>query len=94
VGGNFAEILDKLAETIRERIKIRRQLRVHTAQGRMSGYILAVLPIIMFFAMNIMLPGYQDTLIKNDVGFKVLIFAGVMQIIGFFVIRKIINIRI
>jgi tight adherence protein B len=94
VGGNFAEILDKLADTIRERIKIKRQLRVHTAQGRMSGYILAVLPIVVFFMMNIMIPGYQDKLLKNDIGRLLLIGAGVMQVIGFFVIRKIINIRI
>lgn len=94
VGGNFAEILDKLADTIRERIKIKRQLRVHTAQGRMSGYILAVLPIIVFFMMNIMIPGYQNKLLNDDTGRMVLIGAAIMQVIGFFVIRKIINIRI
>lgn len=94
VGGNFAEILDKLADTIRERIKIKRQLRVHTAQGRMSGYILAVLPIIVFFMMNFLIPGYQKTLLENDTGRWFLIGAAVMQIVGFLVIRKIINIRI
>jgi tight adherence protein B len=94
VGGNFAEILDKLADTIRERIKIKRQLRVHTAQARMSGYILAVLPIVMFFVMNFMIPGYQKVLLESDRGLKLLIAAAIMQIIGFFVIRKIINIRI
>jgi len=94
VGGNFAEILDKLAATIQERIKIKRQLRVHTAQGRMSGYILAVMPIVVFFMMNFMMPGYQDKLLNNDTGRLLLIGAGVMQVIGFFVIRKIINIRI
>ncbi len=94
VGGNFAEILDKLAETIRERIKIRRQLRVHTAQGRLSGYILAVMPIATFFLMDIMIPGYQKTLLEDDVGFKILILAAIMQVIGFLVIRRIINIRI
>lgn len=94
VGGNFAEILDTLAGTIRERIKIRRQLRVYTAQARMSGYILAVLPIIMFFVMNIMIPGYQRTLLENDKGIILLIAVAVLQIIGFLVIRRIINIRI
>lgn len=94
IGGNFAEILDKLAETIRERIRIRRQLRVHTAQGRMTGYILAVMPIITFFLMDFMIPGYQKTLLENDTGRTILIFAVIMQIIGFFVIRRIINIRI
>jgi len=94
VGGNFAEILDKLADTIRERIKIRRQLRVHTAQGRMTGYILAVMPIVAFFLMNFMIPGYQKILLENDTGRTILIIAAIMQIIGFFVIRRIINIRI
>lgn len=94
VGGNFAEILDKLADTIRERIKIRRQLKVHTAQGRMTGYILAVMPIAVFFLMNFMMPGYQKTLLNNDMGRTILIIAAVMQIVGFLVIRRIINIRI
>ncbi|MDD2320250.1 MAG: type II secretion system F family protein, partial [Geobacteraceae bacterium] len=94
VGGNFAEILDKLADTIRERIKIRRQLRVHTAQARMTGYILAVMPIVVFFMMNIMIPGYQKTLLNNDTGRTILIIAAVMQFIGFLIIRRIINIRI
>jgi tight adherence protein B len=94
VGGNFAEILDKLADTIRERIKIRRQLKVHTAQGRMTGYILAAMPIFVFFLMNFLIPGYQKNLLDNDTGRTILIFAGVMQIIGFLVIRRIINIRI
>lgn len=94
VGGNFAEILDKLADTIRERIKVRRQLKVHTAQGRMTGYILAVMPIVVFFLMNFLIPGYQKNLLNDDTGRTILIFAAVMQLIGFFVIRRIINIRI
>jgi len=94
VGGNFAEILDKLADTIRERIKIRRQLRVHTAQARMTGYILAGMPIAAFFLMNLMIPDYQKTLLHNDMGRTILIIAAIMQVIGFFVIRRIINIRI
>ena len=94
VGGNFAEILDKLAATIRERIVIRRQLRVHTAQGRLTGYILAAMPIIAFFLLNFMMPGYQKVLWENDKGQTILIVAAILQIIGFFVIRRIINIRI
>ncbi len=94
VGGNFAEILDKLAETIRDRIKVRRQLRVHTAQGRMTGYILAAMPIFVFFLMNFMLPGYQKILLESTKGRTILIVAAIMQVIGFFVIRRIINIRI
>ncbi|MBI1922553.1 MAG: type II secretion system F family protein [Geobacter sp.] len=94
VGGNLAEILDKLAETIRERLRIRRQVRVYTAQGRMSGYILAALPIVTFILFNILMPGYEDVLVREKVGNYVLAFAALMQIMGFLFIRKIINIRI
>jgi tight adherence protein B len=94
VGGNLAEILDKLAETIRERVKVRRQVRVYTAQARMSGYILAFLPVIAFILFRFMLPGYEDELLNSTKGIYVLISAAVMQVIGFLVIRKIINIRI
>lgn len=95
VGGNLAEILDKLAETIRERLKIRRQVRVYTAQGRMSGYLLAALPIVAFVLLHfVMIPGYEDVLIKEKGGQIILLAAVVMQLVGFLVIRKIINIRI
>lgn len=94
IGGNLSEILDKLAKTIRERLNVRRQVRVFTAQGRMSGYVLAALPIFMFIAFNIMNPSYEQLLIKDKIGNYLLIFAAVMQLIGYLVIRKIVNIRI
>jgi tight adherence protein B len=94
VGGNLAEVLDKLAETIRERLRIRRQVQVYTAQGRMSGYVLGALPIAAFFLFNFMMPGYEELLFKEKLGNIMLMVALVLQVIGFFVIRKIINIRI
>jgi len=94
IGGNLAEILDKLAETIRERLKVRRQVRVFTAQGRMSGYVLGALPIFMFIMFYVVNPAYEMLLIKEKTGNYLLIFAVVMQILGYLVIRKIINIRI
>lgn len=94
VGGNLAEILDKLGETIRERLKIRRQVRVYTAQGRLSGYVLAALPIITFFLFQALMPGYEDVLLKEKTGNYILAAAFVGQLIGFFIIRKIVNIRI
>jgi tight adherence protein B len=60
----------------------------------MTGYILAVMPIGAFFLMNLMIPGYQKPLLHDDLGRTILIIAAVMQVIGFFVIRRIINIRI
>lgn len=95
VGGNLAEILDKLAETIRERLKIRRQVKVYTAQGRLSGYLLAGLPIVAFVMLQfVMMPGYEDVFIKETKGRYILLVAAILQFIGYLVIRKIINIRI
>lgn len=94
VGGNLSEILENLAKTIRERLKIRRQVRVYTAQGRMTGYVLGVLPVVTFFMFNILNPKYESILYKETQGRYVLALAVVLQLIGFLVIRKIIRIRI
>lgn len=94
VGGNLSETLEKLAHTIRERLKLRRQVRVYTAQGRLSGYILAVLPIFMALFLYATAPDYLSELIKVDEGKYAIAFVVVGQIIGFLVIRKLINIKI
>jgi tight adherence protein B len=94
VGGNLAEVLDKLAETIRERLKIRHKVSVITAQGRLSGYVLGVLPLVAFLGMTVLMPGYEEELLREKQGQQMLIGAMGLQVIGFFVIRKIINIRI
>jgi len=93
-GGNLAEILDKLGTTIRERFKILGQLRIYTAQGRLSGYILTVMPIVLALVIWIINPEYLMILIKNRVGVYMLLAAVFLQIIGFFVIRKIVRIQI
>lgn len=94
VGGNLAEILDNLAYTIRERFKIRRQLRVYTAQGRMSGYVLALLPIVMGGVFYLLNPAYIALLFTDPAGKAALVVAIIMQIIGFFWIRNIVDIEI
>ncbi|WP_136513115.1 type II secretion system F family protein [Geomonas edaphica] len=94
VGGNLSDILDNLALTIRERLKIRRQVRVYTAQGRMTGYVLGALPIFTFIVFNILNPKYESVLYKETRGLYVLGVAVILQLVGFFVIRKIIRIRI
>lgn len=94
VGGNLSEILDKLADTIRERLKIKRQVRVYTAQGRMSGYVLGALPIFTFLLLQVMMPGYTDVLLKEKAGNVMLGMAITAQILGFIMIKKIITIRV
>lgn len=94
VGGNLAEILDNLAYVIRERFKIRRQLRVITAQGRLSGYILACLPIAVGLAIFALNRPYVMELFTTDSGKFMLVTAIILQISGYLWIRKIVNIEI
>lgn len=94
VGGNLAEVLDKIAYVVRERFQIRRQLRTYTAQGRLSGYVLGGLPIVIGFAMYLLNPDYMGTLFREPVGHLMLGGAAVMQVCGYLWIRKIVNIEI
>ena len=94
VGGNLAEVLDNLASVIRARFTIRRQLRVYTAQGRMSGYVLAALPIIVGGIIYLLNPEYGALMFTHSLGRFFLGLAATMQIIGYLWIRKIINIDI
>jgi len=93
-GGNLAEILDNLSYVIRERFKILRQVRVHTAQGRLTMVLLMALPPTIVVVMQLLNPGFIQPLFSDPWG-HVLIVAGIsMQTIGYFVIRKIIRIQV
>lgn len=94
IGGNLSELLERLANTIRERIRIRRQVRVYTAQARLSGYILAALPIFMAIFFVVVAPDYIKELVSVKIGKYLIAGAIAAQIIGFLIIKKIINIRI
>jgi tight adherence protein B len=90
-GGNLAEILDRTANTIRERLKIHGEIKTHTAQGRMTGWILCMLPIVMLVVINMINPGYSDMLINTPTG-KMLSYLGIFLLItGGVIIRQIIN---
>jgi tight adherence protein B len=94
IGGNLSEVLEKLAETIRERLRIRRQVRVYTAQGRMSAFVLGALPIFTFVVFNILNPQYESALLQERLGITILVAAACLQLVGFLVIRSIVRIRI
>ena len=94
VGGNLAEVLGNLAHVVRERFKIRRQLRVITAQGRLSGYVLAALPIFVGLAIYLLNQEYATLLFTHPLGKVMLVIAVVMQVMGYLWIRKIVNIEI
>jgi tight adherence protein B len=93
VGGNLAEILDKISQTIRARFTIRRQLRVYTAQGRMSGYVLGAMPIVVGLGLYALDPDYISILFEETLGRFLLIGAIGLQFIGYLWIRKIVNIE-
>jgi tight adherence protein B len=94
VGGNLAEVLDKISYVMRERFQIRRQLRTYTAQGRMSGYVLGGLPIAIGGVLFVINPDYMMTLVREPLGNLLLWAAAVMQVSGYLWIRKIVNIEI
>jgi tight adherence protein B len=90
-GGNLAEILDRTAGVIRERLRIQGEIRTHTAQGRLTGWILCSLPIVMLFMINFINPGYSNILIDTPIGHK-LIYLGIgLLATGAMAIRQIIN---
>jgi len=90
-GGNLAEILDRTANTIRERLKIQGEIRTHTAQGRLTGWILCALPIVMLLVINLINPGYSQVLIDTPLGNKLAYTGLALLVIGGLVIRQIIN---
>ncbi|MBP1948062.1 type II secretion system F family protein [Virgibacillus litoralis] len=94
VGGNLAYLLDKIVETTRERTKIENQIKTLTAQGRLSGIVISLLPVALGFIIYLMNPGYITTLFVNPIGQLMLGAALVGGIIGFFLIRKITTIEV
>jgi len=94
VGGNLAEILDTIAHTIRERIRILGEIRTITAQQRLSGIILSVLPVILAFIMYLLNPQYISRMWQDICGLMMLFTGGIMIIAGYFVIRRITAIEV
>jgi tight adherence protein B len=93
-GGNLSEILENLAHVVRERFKIRRQVRVHTAHGRFTGYVLLALPAALAIALSIINPEHMQTLFRDRMGQMMLLGAMVMQTIGFIWIRQVVKIEV
>jgi tight adherence protein B len=94
VGGNLAEILDTIAFTIRERVRIKGEIRTLTAQGRYSGYLVAFLPIGIMITLNFINPEFMQPLFTELIGQALLALGTIMMAIGFFAIRKITDIKV
>src|SRR5258708_7518150 len=93
-GGNLAEILDNLSYVIRERFKIQRQVRVYTAQGRLTMALLMGMPPIIVTVMLVLNPAFIHPLFADPIGHTLLVAGITLQTVGYFVIRKIIRIQV
>lgn len=94
IGGNLSEILDNISDTIRARIKIKGEISVLTAQGRISGVIISLLPVALGFAIYMLNPSYITVLFTEPLGMMMLGASVIMQMIGIMFIRKIIRIEV
>lgn len=92
-GGNLSEVLDNLAGVIRERFKVKRQVRVVTAHGRITGWILMALPPSLALILCFVSPEHMKTMVTDPLGVRMLVIGGTMQVVGSLIIRKLVDIR-
>jgi tight adherence protein B len=93
VGGNLAHILDNIGDTMRDRARIKKQVKVLTAQGKMSGLVVGLLPVVLLAAMLVINPEHIYFLFQDSRGLAMLGTAIVMEIVGAYVISRIVNIE-
>ena len=93
-GGNLSEILENLAHVVRERFKILRQVRVYTAHGRLTGYVLLALPAVLAIALSFINPDHMNMLFRERIGQILLMVAIGMQIAGYIWIKQVVKIEV
>ena len=93
-GGNTAEVLDRVTDTIRERFELRRLVKTLTAQGRMSRWVVTALPIVLLGIITLINPNYMDPLYHTSTGRALLVAAGFFVVLGSVVIGRIVNIKV
>jgi tight adherence protein B len=93
-GGNLAEVLEKISDVIRDRFRILGEVKTFTAVGRLSGFILGALPPVVALIMTMLNPDYMRILLDHPIGTHVISVAVIMQVLGFLVIRRIIDIKV
>lgn len=94
VGGNLAEVLDTISQTIRERVKIKNDIKTLTAQGRISGAVVSLLPFALAIALSIISPGYLNVLFTTLIGKLMIIVGIVLQLIGIFILTRLVEIKV
>lgn len=93
VGANLSEILDTISETITDRIRLREEVRVFSAQGRMSGIIIGLLPVAVLLFLMILNPTYLTDFVNHPIGKLLLIGSVFLEVMGFVIINRIVDIK-
>ena len=93
VGGNLSVILDNVSETIRERLKVKSEIKVLTATGRMSGYVIGFLPLGILLMLTLISPDYISVFFETEAGRWMLGIAVALEVFGFLLIKKIVTIK-
>lgn len=91
-GGNLAEILDRMSSLIRERFRVRRQVRAMSAHGRMTGLVLSMLPVVLAALLIVIAPSHMAPLIEDPLGLRLVAGAVVLQLLGVLTIKRIVNV--
>jgi tight adherence protein B len=94
LGGNMAEMFDTIADTIRERFRLEGKIRSLTAQGRMQGWVVAALPLLLGLVLNVMRPDMIQPMFEHWFGYVLVLLIILMEVIGVMIIRKIVNIAV
>jgi tight adherence protein B len=92
-GGNLVQVLETTARVMRERVRLRGQIRIYTAQARVTAWVVSLLPFAMFVLLNLLNPGYESIMLNDPTGIKIVYAGLVMWGIGIYAIRKLIDIR-
>ncbi len=92
-GGNLAEILDNLGDVIRQRFKVKRQIRVVTAHARLTGWVLSMIPVVIALAMVVVAPDQILTLVKDPLGIQMVVVAFGLWVLGYLAIRKLTDVE-
>jgi tight adherence protein B len=92
-GGNLAEVLDNLSELIRERARVKRQVRVASAHGRITGWVLSLMPPVLAAVLTFIAPMHMKNFIDDPIGVRLVILALVLQLVGMLAIRKIVDVE-
>lgn len=93
IGGNLAEVLENISGTVQARLALKAEIKTRTASGRLSGYIIGALPILLLVAMSFINPSYSQLLFQNELGKIMLGIGAFMEIVGFIVINKMVSIK-